>query len=196
MHTVFLLASGRRDGNAELLARHAAAALPDDGEQTWLRISDYPLEPFVDHRRAADYASLTLGPNARRLFDATVAADLLVFATPVYWYSLPAAAKLYLDHWSTWLRVPDLRFRERVADRTSVTVLATMAGDDAAEARPLTESVRLSAAYLGMPYRGAIVATGANLAGDVLCDKDSLAAARALLAEATRAGREADARHI
>jgi hypothetical protein len=49
---LFLLASTRRDGNAELLARRAAAALPGDVAQRWLRLADLPLPAFEDVRHA------------------------------------------------------------------------------------------------------------------------------------------------
>ena len=52
-HFLFLNASTRepgQTGNTETLARHAAQALPADTEQTWLRLADLELPPFVDRR--------------------------------------------------------------------------------------------------------------------------------------------------
>ena len=39
----------------------------------------------------------------------------IVFVALVYWYALPAAAILYLDHWSACLQVPGLEFTSRMA---------------------------------------------------------------------------------
>ena len=97
----FLLASARHDGNTEILARKAAEHLPRHWTQRWLRLSDLPLAPFEDIRHSTGVYPQPEG-NARVLFDATLEATDLVFAVPLYWYGLPASAKLYLDHWSGW----------------------------------------------------------------------------------------------
>ena len=117
--------------------------------------------------------------HARELLDATLAAEVVVLAAPVYWYSLPAPAKLYLDHWSHWMRVPDLAFRDRMRGKR-LALTTAMAGADPAEAAPLIESLRLTAAYMGMAWGGHVLAH-ANAAGDVLRDGATLAEARGLL---------------
>ena len=65
------------------------------------------------------------------LLDATLAATDLVFVAPVYWYSLPAAAKLYLDYWSAWLRFTSsvaetASLRQRAASPYSAPMAAPM----------------------------------------------------------------------
>ena len=52
---LFVLGSARRDGNTELLARRAAAALPADVEQQWIRLIDHPLPDFTDLRHDHDH---------------------------------------------------------------------------------------------------------------------------------------------
>jgi hypothetical protein len=46
----FFVASGRREGNTEWLARKAAEELTADATQQWLHLSDLPLPPFEDIR--------------------------------------------------------------------------------------------------------------------------------------------------
>jgi len=104
-HFTFLIASARRDGNTELLTRKAAEHLPAGYGQQWLHLMDLPLSPFQDIRHSVGVYPQPQG-NERILFDATLKASDLVFAVPLYWYSVPASAKLYLDYWSGWLRVP------------------------------------------------------------------------------------------
>lgn len=176
---LFLLSSARPDGNSETLARTAAAALPDHHTQTWLRLDDHPLPPFRDVRHAGERTYAMPTGHALTLLDATLAAEHLVLAAPVYWYSLPAPAKLYLDHWSHWMRVPGLDFRARMRGR-SLYLTSAMAGDDPAEAEPLVRALQLTADYMGMRWGGAVVAH-ANAAGDVLDDAAALATARRLL---------------
>ncbi|MBK9492244.1 MAG: NAD(P)H-dependent oxidoreductase [Haliscomenobacter sp.] len=58
------------------------------------------------------------------LFDATFLATDVVFVTPLYWYSVSASMKLYLDYWSAWFRVPGADFRKRMAGKTAWAVTA------------------------------------------------------------------------
>lgn len=171
---LFLLASGRRDGNTERLARRAAAALPPDVPQTWLHLLDLPLPPFADLRHDAGTYPVPAG-NERVLAEATLAASDIVMAVPLYWYSVPASAKLYLDYWSAWMRVPRLDFKPRMAGKTLWGVCA-LSDPDRTSAGPLVGTLRLSAEYLGMRWGGVLFGEG-NRPGDVERDADAMAAA-------------------
>ena len=158
-HFLFLNAATREPGvvgNTEELARRAAAALPPEVAQTWLRLADLPLPPFVDLRHAAGVYPEPQGA-ARVLLDATLAASDLVLVSPVYWYSVPASLKLYLDHWSAWMRVPGLDFKPRMAAKR-LWVVATSGDRPSAEA--MIESYRLSARFMRMEFGGVLWGQG------------------------------------
>ena len=176
---LFLLASARTGGNAELLAREAAKQLQVNVEQQWIRLSEYPLDAFEDVRHEGERVYEMPTGNARTLLDATLAADQLVFAAPVYWYSLPAPAKLYLDHWSHWMRLPGLDFRKRMGGKR-LSLATAMAGANPREAEPLITSLKLTANYLSMKWDGHVLAH-ANAAGDVLQQSEVMQAASNLL---------------
>ena len=145
---LFLVSSTRRNGNAELLAHHAAGRLPPRWEQRWLHHLDMPVPPFVDVRHNGGDGRYEMPTeHLRTLLDATLAATDIVFVAPVYWYSLPAAAKLYLDHWTGWLRVPGLDFRARMAGKRlwagAVVGLGNRAGDVLNDAPGMTAAETL-----------------------------------------------------
>lgn len=169
---LFLLASTRTDGNTEWLARRAAAGLPDGVRQEWLRLTDLPLPDFQDPRHAGDGTYPYPEGNARRLLDATLEATDLVIASPLYWYSLSAPAKLYLDHWVNWMRVPGLDFRVRMGGRTLWGVTA-LGDDDRSVADPLIGSLRNTANYMSMHLGGVLLGNG-SAPGQVLADRDAL----------------------
>ncbi|WP_303981886.1 flavodoxin family protein [Dongia mobilis] len=179
-HFLFLSSSRRKDGNTETLAREAAKALPVSVKQIWLRHADLPLPDFNDIRHAGDGVYPMPEGNGRVLLDATLAATDLVFVAPVYWYALPADAKLYLDHWSAWMRVPGIDFRPRMVGKTmwAVTMLSDL---DTAQADPLLGSLRWTAKYLGMRWGGSLQGYG-NKPGDIMADKSALARAAQLFA--------------
>jgi multimeric flavodoxin WrbA len=171
---VFVLASTRRDGNSELLARHAARALPADAEQVWLPLIDHPLPPFSDARHSTGYAPPD--GNAKHVCDVTLTATDLVLVTPVYWYSVAWPAKLYLDHWSAWMRVPELAFGATLAGRRLWGVVVDSDTDDEGSSTPVVDVLRRTAAYMDMQWCGALVGH-ANRPGEIAGDAAALTAA-------------------
>jgi len=174
---LFVVASARRSGNSETLARRAEAGLPGGTAREWIHLQDVPLPPFVDHRHVPGSGGTFPQPsgNEALLLDATLAATDLVFVAPVYWYGLPASAKLYLDYWTAWMRVPGRDFRARMAGKT-VWVIGALSDEDPAVAEPLLQTLRLSARYLAMRWGGHLFGYGSR-PGDVLTDAAALAAA-------------------
>ncbi|MGW3038612.1 flavodoxin family protein [Kitasatospora sp. NPDC001159] len=178
---LFLDASARVDGNSGQLARLAAeSSLPAGAGQHWLRLADHPLPPFQDLRHTGDGGYPEPTGHERTLLGATLAATDLVFVAPLYWYSLPTTAKLYLDYWSAWLRVPGADFRARMRGGTVWGVTALATGDDKAE--PLIGTLRLTAEYMGMRWGGALLGNGTR-PGDVLRDERALIAAKSFFAD-------------
>ncbi|MDX3307591.1 flavodoxin family protein [Streptomyces sp. NPDC054884] len=181
-NVLFVLGSSRPDGNTESLARAAAEQLPSDVEQTWISLAEHALPDFADQRHDIDHVRPTEG-SAALLLDATLAATDIVLASPLYWYSVSAQTKRYLDHWSGWLRTPGLDFEATLAGRTlwGVTVLAD---PQPSVADPLVGTLRNSAAYLGMRFGGVLLGNGSK-PGDVLNDTEALARAKTFFAQDT-----------
>lgn len=176
---LFLLGSARSGGNTETLARRAAASLPTCTEQRWLWLRDVPLPPYRDVRhdtRYRDGAGDTMPTgNEKLLLDATLNATDLVIASPVYWYSVSADTKTYLDYWTNWMRLPDGRFLDSMRKKTlwGITVLA----EGPEQAEPLVSVLRMSAAYLHMRWGGALIGNGSK-PGNILDHHAALEAAR------------------
>ncbi|MEV4947957.1 NAD(P)H-dependent oxidoreductase [Streptomyces sp. NPDC053755] len=164
----FILGS-RSGGNTETLARYAAEGLPPDVTGSWLNLGDLslPLHPA--------------GPvpcgTEKLLLDATLDSTDIVVASPLHWYSVSASTKLYLDYWARWLGLPDVDFRERMRGKSLWAVTAYARGE-AADAEPLTGMLRRTADYLGMEWRGALLAR-AHRAGDIEADPAALGRAAA-----------------
>ncbi|MFF3845343.1 flavodoxin family protein [Streptomyces sp. NPDC002328] len=177
---LFVLGSARDEGNTELLARRAAEQLPADVEQEWISLVEHPLPDFEDLRHDSDHVRPTEGSTAL-LLDATLAATDLVIASPLYWYSLSAQTKRYLDHWSGWLRTPGLDFKATLAGRTLWGVTA-LAHEETVVADPLVGALSNSAAYMEMRFGGVLFGNGSK-PGDVLKDTEALARAKTFFAQ-------------
>jgi multimeric flavodoxin WrbA len=175
---LFLLASARPEGNTELLARAAAEQLPSGTEQRWLDLSEHSLPDYEDTRHAAGHRPGQ--ENEELLHAATLAATDIVIASPLYWYSLSAYAKRYLDYWSRWLRTPDPEFRAKMAGRTLWGVTA-MAHAEEEVALPLELTLNHTAAYMGMRFGGVLLGNGSS-PGQVLEDERALRRAKTFFA--------------
>lgn len=172
---LFLLSSARPDGNALALARVAASSLNPEA-QVWLDLTDPPLPAFRDLRPDHAHPCARLADVMRAMRAATD----IVFVAPVYWYALPAPAKLLLDHWSGWLDDPQTGFAEW--SRGLTLHLVTARADPDPTVTELPEAMlRRSAEWLGMRWGGALHGVG-DAPGDVMADHDALKAARTFLA--------------
>ncbi|MET9429692.1 MULTISPECIES: NAD(P)H-dependent oxidoreductase [unclassified Streptomyces] len=156
---LFVLGSSRPDGNTEILARAAAAQLPAGTAQRWVDLSGLPLPDFQDGRHESD--GWSAGETEETLRQATLEATDIVIASPLYWYSLSAHTKRYLDYWSGWLVAPGSDFKERMAGRTlwGVTV---MAHQQEVVADGLVTTLHHTAAYMRMRFGGVLLGNGSR----------------------------------
>ncbi|MGW7440004.1 flavodoxin family protein [Streptomyces sp. NPDC054849] len=156
---LFVLGSSRADGNTETLARAAAEQLPADVPRRWVDLARLPLPDFQDGRH--ETGAWPVDENEELLRQATLEATDIVLASPLYWYSLSAHTKRYLDYWSGWLTVPGSDFKEQMAGRRlwGVTVMAER---DEAVAEGLVTSLHHTAAYLRMGFGGVLLGNGSR----------------------------------
>ena len=179
-HYLFLSASAREPGivgNTEWLAKEAARHLPAGTPQTWVHLAQEAIPPFVDIRHTAGTYPAPEGRMAQ-LLEATLQASHIVLVSPVYWFSLPTALKAYLDHWSGWLRVPDLAFKQRMAGKT-LYIVST--GGERRKAQPSIDAAQLCAEFMGMQWGGALWGKG-GAPDAVAQDHAAVAAAATFLA--------------
>ncbi|CAM3442201.1 NAD(P)H-dependent oxidoreductase [Kibdelosporangium persicum] len=169
---LFLLASSRQPGNTEALARKAAEYLPRDVEQRWLWLEDLPLDPFRDTRQSSRIHPEPEG-NERLLLDATIEATDIVIASPLYWYSVSATAKRYLDYWSGWLHLPDVPFKTLMREKT---LWGVSTAEERDKSDSLVGTLYKSAEYLKMRWGGVLLGHGHH-PGEVLEDASAMAAA-------------------
>jgi putative NADPH-quinone reductase len=172
---LFVLTGARRNGNSEALARHAAASLAPRVGQRWLSLLDLDLPPFEDIRHSGPGIYPAPQGDARELLEATLWATDLVMVVPLYWYSIPARAKNYLDHWSGWMRVPGVDFHEAMAGKR-LSAVSAVSDEDRSVADPLVGTLALTARYMAMDWRGCLFGFG-NRPGEILEDSAALEAA-------------------
>lgn len=147
---LFLLSSARQGGNSEQLARKAALSLGCACD--WLDLTRTSLPAFHDLRPVPpNQPTGDLGSVIARM---KVATDIC-FVAPVYWYSVPAPAKLLLDHWSGLLDLPEMEFPVWIR-RKCLWLITARADPDPTVAEPSEAMLRRTAQWLGMSWGGAL----------------------------------------
>jgi NAD(P)H-dependent FMN reductase len=95
--TIALFASSRRGGNTGQLMDRIAAEL------------DIEVVDLAQKRMTAyDYEHRNRGDDFEPLMKHVLEFDQIIFATPVYWYSVAPPMKTFLDRISDFLDLPDL----------------------------------------------------------------------------------------
>lgn len=137
--SVVLLGTSRRDGNTLVAVKRAVAGKSVEiVELSQLDFSAYDYE----HRNAGD--------EFIPLIESIAAKPLWILATPVYWYTMSAQLKIFVDRLSDLVTIrKDLGRRLR---GISVGVIAS--GIDPQLPAGFESPFRLSCDYLGMNYLG------------------------------------------
>jgi multimeric flavodoxin WrbA len=142
MHgTIALFASSRRHGNTgRLIDRVASELRIEVVDLGALRMSAYDYE----HRNRDD--------DFEPLIARVLGFDQFIFASPVYWYSVSAPMKVFLDRLSDLLDIEELLPQGRRLRGKMAYVACTSIVDEVAP--PFIGAFRDTFEYLGMRYGG------------------------------------------
>jgi multimeric flavodoxin WrbA len=143
LRTIALFSSSRRQGNTGRLIDCIAAAL----KIAVIDLAEQRISPFdYDHRNRDD----DFEPLMRRV----LAHDQIIFASPIYWYAVSPAMKVFIDRISDFLELPALLPEGRRLRGKSAYVVCTSVCDAPSTEfmGAFTETFR----YLGMRYGGAL----------------------------------------
>jgi multimeric flavodoxin WrbA len=117
--TIALFSSSRRHGNTgQLIDRIASALNIEVVDLADQRISAYD----YDHRNRDD--------DFEPLMQRVLTQDQIIFASPIYWYAVSPAMKVFMDRISDFLELPDLLPEGRRLRGKTAYVVCTSASDE------------------------------------------------------------------
>ena len=175
MMTVAVIYGGNRpNGNTELLTDRVI----DGVKAERIYLGDFHIEPIIDMRhektgfqdRKDDYYTV---------INRILPHDIILFATPIYWYSMTGIMKNFIDRWSQMLRdsnYPD--FKEQMSAKKAYVIAV---GGDSPDIKglPMIQQFQYIFDFVGVDFAGYILGTG-NKPGDILTDKKAIHAANEL----------------
>lgn len=174
MSVVVILGGTRPQGNTEILTEKALTNIK--AERIYL--GDFHIESIIDkrhdtagfHDRNDDYNSI---------LDRILPHDTIIFATPIYWYSMSGIMKNFIDRWSQSLRDANYpNFKQQMAAKKGYVIAV---GGDAPHIKglPMIQQFQFIFGFIGMEFAGYILGIG-NKPGDIMADQKAIYAAREL----------------
>lgn len=173
--TIAVLYGGTRpNGNTERLTEHAVQGLVTEK----IHLSDYSIQPIIDKRHSPD-GFQDRNDDYNSIIDRILPHDILIFSTPIYWYSMSGTMKNFIDRWSQALRDPKYPdFKKQMAAKKAY-VIAVGGDNPYMKGQPMIQQFKHIFDFMGMEFAGYILGEG-NKPEDILQDKKAWSSASQL----------------
>lgn len=154
MKVLAVLASPRKGGNTEILVDEMLSGAQQKGHTAEkLRLYDCEILPCLDCRgckRQSSGYNCALADAMAEIYPRLDEADIIIFATPVYWYGPTAKMKLLIDRLRPYIS------SRKLAGKKGLVVSPSEEGTSCCG--PLLQMFAMSFEYLGMLNGGSLLA--------------------------------------
>ncbi|SFJ16865.1 flavodoxin family protein [Thermoflavimicrobium dichotomicum] len=173
MKLIAIYGSSREKGNSELLTEQVLKEIP--AERIYLREKN--ILPIVDKRHEAEGFS-PVDDDYHEVITRVMEHDVIIFATPLYWYGMSGIMKNFIDRWSHSLRDDRYNFKEKMQGKKAYVIIA---GGEQARIKglPLVQQFQYIFDFMSMHFAGYMIGQG-NKPGDVLQDDRAMSDAQYL----------------
>ncbi|MDW8563789.1 flavodoxin family protein [Staphylococcus shinii] len=133
-----LFGSSRNNGNSKVILDYL---LYGTNHQIY-NLFDTNIEKVIDNRHS-DVDSIDLHQDDySKVLKSVMGSDTIIFSTPLYWYSMSASLKLFIDRWTESLRGEQRNnFKEAMAKKKYIVMI--VGGDNPIiKSKPLVEQFK------------------------------------------------------
>jgi multimeric flavodoxin WrbA len=163
--------SSRENGNTEQLTD----VILEGVSCTRINIRDFLIQPIVDKRHDPE-GFTTVADDYDQIIKLVRQHDVLIFATPIYWYGMSGHMKQFIDRWSQSLRDTRFSFKEEMKKKKAFVIIC--GGDNPyIKGLPLIQQFQYIFQFMGIEYIGYVIGEG-NAPGDVLRDERAIGQAK------------------
>jgi len=160
--------STRDDGNTETLTERVVEGL--DCTRVYLR--NTRVEAIQDRRHDPE-GFRPVDDDHYALTQQLLAHDVVVFATPLYWYGMSGPMKDYFDRWSQALRDARFDFRNGIKGKKAYVVVTGGGQEARLTGLPLIQQFQLIFAFAGMEFVAYLIGAGGK-PGQILEDERAM----------------------
>ncbi|OIU66981.1 flavodoxin family protein [Rossellomorea aquimaris] len=167
MKVLALLGSTRKDGNSEYLAKK----IVEGTDHTIVSLADLNIKPIVDMRHTEEGFS-PVEDDYEELVELIQEHDILLFATPLYWYGMSGPMKNFFDRWSQYLRDERFNLKEELTKKKAYVVIS---GGPSARIKglPLVQQFNYIFEFVNMEFADYMIGAGVR-PGEVATDLAAL----------------------
>jgi len=161
---VVLFGSPRKKGNTIQLAKAVSDTLKKKGSSVRiLYLNDLNIRPCQGCYACLKDGVCKINDDMKDIRKYVVESDLLVYATPIYWFGPSGQLKLAMDRSIAFM---DEEYNSRVKGKKAITLM-TCADEDLGTCAPCLEIFRKTFDLLGIDWLGSVEAPGCTDKGAV-----------------------------
>ncbi|UTR13759.1 flavodoxin family protein [Salipaludibacillus sp. LMS25] len=172
MKIMLLLGSSRKEGNSEQLAKEVLKDVP----HTHVFLHDKLIYPIRDKRHSMS-GFTTVDDDYEELLQHFLAHDIVIFATPLYWFGMSGQMKTFFDRWSQYLRHERFDLKGKLAEKKAYVIITGNKPDPKVSALPLIMQFNAIFQYAEVTFEDYLIGTG-NKPGEIFTDAEALQKAR------------------
>jgi multimeric flavodoxin WrbA len=157
METVILFGSPHKDGNTIQIVNTLSEALKQKGHNVrMLYLNDLNIRPCQGCYACLPKGVCKINDDMKDIRKYMMNANLIVYATPIYWYGPSGQLKLVMDRSISFL---DSKYNSRLKGKKVVTLM-TCAEDDMDTFQPALGMFKKTFDLLGLKYAGGVEVPG------------------------------------
>lgn len=173
-----IFGSPRKEGNTDLLLEEALRGAEKEGaEVTRLRIRDYTITPCLECHGCDSTGQCVVLDDMQKIYPLLLEADVVFFASPIFFYSISAWAKALVDRsqafWARKYRLKDPSLGKEAKRRKGFFISV-----GATKGQKLFEGAVLTVKYffdvIHAEYMGDLLLKGIDEKGDILKHPEAL----------------------
>ncbi|WP_286923819.1 MULTISPECIES: flavodoxin family protein [Lysinibacillus] len=174
MNITAFIGSSRIASNSEQLADYVLADIPHQK----IDLKNITIKPIHDLRHD-DNGFQFVDDDYDQIIQAFLTSDIVIFATPIYWYSMSGIMKNMIDRLSHAIR--DERFPQLKEKLQTTEAIVLAVGGDAPNIKglPMIQQFHYIFDFLRIPFSSYIIGNG-NKPGEIANDSQALAQAKIL----------------
>lgn len=177
MRVIAFVGSPRKGGNSDQLTDALLAGARETGHETEkVYLADFALTPIGPVYGPEENWTDADQHVADGLIEGMVAADVIVLASPIYWFSVSGLMKLFVDRWALYCR--DGRRLVDLMPGKRMVVILTCADPEPGYLDMVLGPLQQAAKWLRMRWAGELVVSGLADPCDLAARPQALAKAR------------------
>ncbi|MCA1031563.1 flavodoxin family protein [Bacillus timonensis] len=167
MNILVLYGSSRQNGNSEILTK----AVINDIPHTEIFLRDLHIEPIEDKRHCPG-GFQPVEDDYDGVIEKVIEHDIVIVATPLYWYGMSGIMKNFFDRWSQSLRDSRFSFKDEMSRKKGYVVI-TGGDHPRIKALPLVQQFQYIFDFVSMEFSDYILGKGSR-PGEILQDERAL----------------------